>query len=43
MKWASLAAKVDVDGRLDARSITIGVALALIHATLAAWSMALLM
>ena len=43
MKWAQLAPKVDVDGRLDARSVTIGVALAVMHATLAAWSMAILM
>lgn len=43
MKWASLAPRVDVDGRIDARSATIGLALMVIHATLAAWSMALLM
>ena len=43
MKWAALAPKVELDGRIDARSMTIGLALAVIHATLAAWSMALLM
>ncbi len=43
MRWAWLAPRVEVNGRPDGRSITIGVALALLHAAVAAWSMALLL
>ncbi len=43
MRWAWLAPGIEVDGRLNGRALTIGVSLALLHAALAAWSMALLL
>ncbi len=43
MKWDRFSPKIEVDGRLNSRSLTIGVALGLLHAAIAAWSMVLLL